>query len=137
MVRRCAGCGRLFADYDDGIEIDDEIYCSNCAHYCSSCDEYHLGESTYIASEDRYVCNDCLNEYYVKCAVCGEWVNQDDATHIERENIEVCRSCLDDLFCMCADCEEWFRNEDMIKDVDGVHRCKECAKEREEQEDEE
>ncbi len=136
LVTKCACCGRTIDRHDDSIEIDDEIYCSNCAHYCEICDTYHLASNTtYITRENRYVCNDCLNDNYVRCGICGKWVHEDEVTHIEDEDIDICESCCDAEFCMCADCEDWFRTGNMIEDSDGVRRCKDCDAERAERED--
>jgi hypothetical protein len=134
-VTRCAHCGRYLNDeYDEIIWINGEPYCDDCVYYCDCCEEYHLEEPTYISSEDHYVCESCLDEYYVRCDICGEWVHVDDKTHIAGENIDICVSCRDEKYCMCADCETWYKADDMIADDDGVYRCEACAARRTEQE---
>ena len=133
-VNRCVHCGRYLTDDDDIIWINGDPYCSDCVYYCDCCEEYHIDSTTYIEREDVYVCENCLNDYYVHCDICNTWVHVDDMTHIAGEDINICNDCRDEKYCLCADCETWYKVDDMTEDEDGVCRCMACTERRMERE---
>lgn len=124
----CADCGCAIEDEDDVIYIDGETYCRDCVNYCNCCNEYTRDDVTYIESEDRYVCDDCLNEYYEYCTGCDEYVDRDDMTYVESEDECYCRSCLEDNFCTCGRCMEIFRNR-VMTEFDNEELCPDCLEE--------
>lgn len=106
----CYNCG-CYVNEDDMIVIDGEHYCRDCAGYCDCCEEYTTSEFTYIERENRYVCSDCLDEYYIYCEHCDEYVHRDDATEIYNGS-DVCNNCLDEFYRRCDECGEWYPIED-------------------------
>ena len=126
---RCNNCGYEIYDPDDAIYIDGEYYCRDCCHYCECCDEYHRGEEYYIDCEDRYVCEDCLDNYYALCEECDEYFPRDEinqATDEHGHHIHVCDGCLDYYYTECCECGEYHRENEMTEIYDGDHVCSEC-----------
>ena len=89
---RCADCG-CYIDEDDSYYVDGDYYCPDCVSYCDDCDEYHRDDSTYLENYDRNVCPRCLNEYYVSCYECGEYVDRDEAVYDEETGEWYCDEC--------------------------------------------
>lgn len=123
----CENCG-CDIDEDDAICIDGNYYCRDCCEYCECCEEYHLRELYYIDSEERYVCEDCLREYYIYCEDCEEYVNEEDATYIDCESRYVCDSCLKKNYFYCDECEEYYPDEQMHTHEDR-QLCNDCYEE--------
>lgn len=99
---KCAGCGCLIEDEDYVNWVNGEPYCDDCVTWCEECQECHLREDcTWIDSESRYVCNDCLDRYYVVCEDCGEYVYRDDA--YDTEDGYICMDCRDNDYHYCED----------------------------------
>ena len=70
------------------------------------------------------VCEDCINERYVCCDDCEEYVHVDDVKTVYDEDgneRNVCPSCIYE-YQECEDCGRMFRS-DLL--VDG--RCLDCA----------
>lgn len=132
---RCADCGRIIDD-EDAIYIDGYYYCSNCCEWCDWCNEYHRGDSTYIPGREIYVCEACLDNDFVQCYECDEWVARRDALWVECEEEYICEECRDKYYFRCDDCEELYR-EDQLNDIDDGYYCDECAKNHIEEEEEE
>ena len=121
-------------DEDEIIWIDGDPYCRDCVTYCECCDEWFVGEGTYIEEEERYVCDDCLREYYRYCDECGEYHYYENGIYVESENEWVCDSCLEDYYSVCEECGEYFRN-DLIREHNGRYLCAECLNEIEDEEE--
>lgn len=124
----CADCGHVIDDEDDVIWINNESYCRDCVGYCDCCNEYTRDDVTYIESEDRYVCDDCLSEYYEYCEECGNYYDIDNMTYVESEDASYCPDCLEDNFCTCEHCREIFRNRVMTT-FDNDELCPDCLEE--------
>ena len=108
---RCADCGEPIAE-EDVIWVDDEPYCRDCVRYCERCDEYHRGEERYVNGYG-WVCESCLNEYFVYCECCDEYVREEDTVWIECEDRYVCESCCNRYYSYCEDCGEYFLDDEM------------------------
>lgn len=124
----CADCGCVIDDEDDVIWIGGSPYCRDCVNYCDCCGGYTRGDTTYIDSEDRYVCDDCLSEYYEYCDDCGEYYNRENMTYVESEDAYYCQNCLEDNFCTCERCREIFRNR-VMTEFDDEELCPNCLEE--------
>lgn len=124
----CSDCGEHI-DEDDVIWINGDPYCSDCVHYCENCDEYHRGRQTWIPSENRYVCECCLDNNYIFCECCDEYVHEDNAYYIESEGRYVCEDCYDRHYFCCDDCGEYF-HRDELHDHEYMNLCSSCYKER-------
>ena len=126
------GCD-LVDIYDENYNIvesvykDDERFYNNEFYYCGCCNDYF----NYALSEDidgDYVCNNCIDNYYMTCADCGGLVPENDAILINgrRDNFYVCNDCTSDYYC-CEDCGEFFEdNGDMLNTNDGL-MCNRCG----------
>ena len=80
----CEHCGRIISE-GHAININGHRYCSSCVHYCEKCNKQHVGNETYIHSELIYVCDDCLNEHYVRCNDCRRYVSKENAQEVDGE----------------------------------------------------
>jgi len=83
---------------------------------CDKCgNEINIDEDGYYYDENRdiYVCDDCFDDYYIKCEDCGEVVEKEDAFYIDSEDKWVCDSCLENNYERCECCDEYFDCDDM------------------------
>ena len=81
---------------------------------CPECGEYH----TY---EENIFCEDCAEgRRRVRCADCGEWIDEDDAYWIDGE--PYCCNCA----YYCEDCEEYVRERDITRTIHGRYVCDSC-----------
>lgn len=124
----CADCGCVIDDEDNGVWIDGSLYCRSCVNYCDCCGEYTRDDVTYIESEDRYVCDDCLHEYYEYCEDCGEYFDRNNMTFVESEDAYFCDDCIEDGFCTCGHCNQLFRNR-VLTEFDDEELCSDCLEE--------
>lgn len=111
--RRCADCGRVI-DEDESYYVDGEYYCRDCVSYCDHCGEYHRGENTWVEREWNYVCPRCLDEYYIQCEDCGEYVREHRTIWVDSVDRYVCEDCLDDGYTTCHDCGEYVPNDEVF-----------------------
>lgn len=120
----CYACG-CYIDEDEVIEIDGNYYCHDCAGYCDCCGQYSTSEFTYIDDEDRYICEDCLDTYYIYCECCDEYVNREyNATQIY-DGSYVCDNCLDEHYRYCNECGKWYPIEELHDDGNNRY-CNDC-----------
>ena len=107
---------------DDAIWDGDYVYCENCVEYCDHCDSYKLKYDVREVGRKK-VCDDCLEEDFVKCVSCDEYVKKDNAyTHSDNS---YCEDCFHDEYAMCDECEEYFCREDLLETENGM-LCQEC-----------
>lgn len=124
----CADCGCDISE-DEMVEIDGEYYCRDCCHWCNCCDDWVHEDVTWIESEEIYVCESCLDNYYVQCDSCGEYVNRDEVTRVAGWD-NVCHHCLEEHYEYCEDCDEYHPREDMTwLENEGRYICEECRDE--------
>lgn len=84
---------------------------------CPECGEYH----TY---DENIFCEDCVEgRRRVRCADCGEWIDEDEAYWVDGE--PYCRGCV----CYCEDCEEYVRERDITRTIHGRYVCDRCLEE--------
>lgn len=165
----CPDCDRYYtsdyATYVEGVGdvcngcLDDYYYCADCGRYFCS-DDVH-----YVERYGEYICDECIDERYVWCEECEEYVLAEDATEIDGDYY--CQSCVDeyawrcdhcgelhmgrphevDSMCLCEDCFDEHTIEcaecggrhyipDMVE-IDGRYYCEDCVPEEEEGEPEE
>lgn len=120
-----------------GCEISSGLYCddcdpeNNCGEYtCDDCGEYC--DDTYRVYDshghERYVCENCRNEYYTYCDVCGEY-HPNACTHYV-DGKDVCDDCLDEYYFWCEHCEEYHHRDDANDAYDRngneVEVCNDC-----------
>lgn len=92
IYKRCEHCGRVIVEHD-GIEINGHFYCDGCVYRCDKCGEFHVGIPT--RTKDGWVCNACLNKFYIKCNNCGRWVKKSNI--IKKDGRNLCKHCKDDI----------------------------------------
>lgn len=96
---RCAQCGEYVSRYNCAF-IDDKPYCPQCVERCQICGKYHV-KGTLVEAERNgntlYVCESCVKDYCVRCAVCGK-LYQNERDGVRRYgNEHICISCVDQI----------------------------------------
>lgn len=107
-----------------GSLIDDDIWerCENCGEIFLICNmtEVHDGDC---------VCQDCLEEHYVQCDVCGDWCKKGDINtiHTSDDHYFCCEDCAHyAVYRNCAHCGEWVHEEYMRNTYDDELVCDRC-----------
>lgn len=133
----CEECGRRI-NTDCGQWVFDSygvegFVCESCLfngdyHFCEDCERWHASENctrVTIGSIKRWVCNDCLEEGYVECQYCGDWIPEEKSFDLKDEegNLQtVCEYCFDNHGVDCQCCGD--RCFEDALDEDGY--CCEC-----------
>lgn len=77
-----------------GTVCEDALYSSGMFTYCEDCGEWYLTEDCYwIEGEGKYVCGDCLDDYY-QCSDCGEYFSE-DGIEVGDNGKNYCRDCIE------------------------------------------
>ena len=119
-----------------GCETEGGVLCSDCnsGDYCDCCDALCCAdEFTRVYDEqgnEIYVCNDCLNLYYIYCDCCQEYHHRNNICYIEKENADVCIDCVKKYYTICDSCGEYVPNYNLpyIKNLD-MYICVDCLNE--------
>ena len=85
----CIECGEL---------ISDRLYCRECSPYkrCECCNEWmEEDEVTWVECEEQYICEDCLENYYIECENCGDYFLDISQDIVWVGDTYVCRECVD------------------------------------------
>ena len=92
---KCPRCDRTNVDL---IDIgDDDYVCEYCIEdyvECMHCGSYFEEDD---GSEVESVCQDCFNEYYFECPICGKHKLKDDNEHYDIDGNVLCDECYEDL----------------------------------------
>lgn len=122
----CAHCGCVI---DEGAVawVDGEPYCEDCASWCDVCESYFVGEGT-ETRDHNCVCPGCLEEEYVYCNGCNEYVRSENASYVESEGDYFCDDCLEADFAICPECGEYHRFNNMVECAERL-LCRDCAEE--------
>lgn len=127
----CENCGDTISNGDSIYWIGDSPYCCDCVTYCDCCDEYVLNDNTvWIERENRYVCDDCIRDYYVYCEECNEYVYNDEVTYISELGMWVCNDCIDRYYVECDECGKLIYKDEAINGL-----CEDCFNAKEENEE--
>ncbi len=95
----CDECGE---NYDE----DDIYICEHCGRrVCPNCERY-------VERYNYSVCSDCLDDLYVECTECGDYVLCDDATQ-DSNGDWYCEECAEECLAECAKCGELYNRENM------------------------
>lgn len=123
---KCPVCGYTLEEGEDEIIwVGGNAYCSECVAYCDECDCYYENDEVhYVESTDRYVCQDCLERYYVWCELCDQYELKSEATYIDGLGW-VCESCLDYRCVKCDECGKYHLS-DNVEEYEGRTLCKNC-----------
>lgn len=122
----CAHCGCVI-DENEVIWVDEEPYCGDCASWCDECESYFVGEGTETRNH-HCVCPECLEEEYVYCNGCNEYVRSGNASYVESEGDYFCDDCLEADFAICPECGEYHRFNNMVECAERL-LCRDCAEE--------
>lgn len=133
-IGTCADCGRpVFFGEDHSDTEDGTPLCAECRdngswRKCAECGAWCLEGNMTCVGRSEYVCDSCLDENFVKCHDCGDWIRSDDAIEIGDEYF--CDSCADD-WTVCYDCDELIntRTESCETTHDGRTICESCYNE--------
>ncbi len=127
----CFECGCQFEE--DGVG---NLVCYECqgVQWCPSCEEYVSDDHFTRVADGDYVCEYCLNEYYVWCEECDEYHYRDYCVYIEGLGAYVCEDCFNIKYKQCEECNDCYSLDDF---EDGGSLCKHCREELEKQKAEE
>lgn len=100
----CNHCGSYFDGYYNDYEDNNcNHYCGyDCrdrhCFYCDCCDTYYSRhDNQYTVTRDgNTVCDSCLEDNYVCCEDCCEWIYQDDAVYNDNDGCWYCEDCYED-----------------------------------------
>lgn len=75
---------------DEELDDEDQEVCTRCGEVCD--------ELTYI-DDVEHVCEECLDAFYEKCDICGEYWDLSiiAVRYVERIDKFVCEHCMEDL----------------------------------------
>ena len=115
----------MFEEVNDIDMIDVNRICSRCN---SEVEEGQ--ELVYLERYEKWVCQDCLDTYYVQCADCGDYISRDVATLINNDYY-VCDDCYSNgYYFRCDDCgnrfSEEYINHSQDRWGDDVDYCNDC-----------
>ena len=131
----CSHCGRRIFDEGDVYWDDDEPYCEDCVRYCNDCEEYHYRENVHhLEYLDRWVCDSCLDNFYVVCDECGNYVYEEDCYSTAHGDC-ICEDCKDEFYVYCDDCGELYHQDDIeVFDATNESLCYNCIARRKQNE---
>lgn len=79
---------------------------------CYECDDCYLdGDGMYVR-DGSWVCFGCLEDYYVQCDNCGEYIRHNSREHRVADEQHFCRGCYNSLFYTCERCGEGVRKNE-------------------------
>lgn len=118
-----------------GAETSHGLYCTDCEGHiieCWHCEYTDTEDYMYtVYDEDgieRWVCEECLSNYYEYCGDCGDYHHSSNM-HRVAGGRQVCESCFED-YELCNDCGEYHRREDCYEVYDSSGRqvwaCSDC-----------
>lgn len=116
----CCNCNSEI-ETDEGINIDDDIYCDECVSYCDNCNSYHETDNiTYMENLNKSVCESCYGEYIV-CYDCDDYALRDNNSHCINDEY-ICDTCYSDNYFYCERCETSYHNDN----YGGDSECENC-----------
>lgn len=133
---KCAYCGDTHPESEmSQLGPNDEYFCSDCIDemvICEDCGDVHHVEEMFLVHADDgsddgyYVCEDCFDTNYTRCAECGEYIHRENAERID--GYAYCQPCYEELFTECPECGAIVRREDLVySDCLDDYVCEECA----------
>lgn len=128
----CEHCGcvdePMYTAVIDGNRVQ---LCMDCIEslglvMCEECGEYHTPYED-MTRPDGYawVCDSCLDEHWVICDECGDYVRRDDA--VLCDGYYYCDYCADRYLVECAHCGEYHRSYNELYGVGDL--CRDCYNE--------
>lgn len=119
-------------DFHFSEDSDGCIFCRDCSRDLEHCEDcggrHHRDDMEYVDYRNGYICEDCINDNYIRCNDCDEFVHRDDVHSFELftgEFVDLCESCAEDYY-ECEDCGRMVHRDD-VEFVNGDPYCPECA----------
>lgn len=130
-IEYCSNCNSYFNRNNDGLFIDDEMYCSaDCAgaEQCRNCNEYQLKNNGIETQESYFYCDwDCAERHDVcACNNCNEFYDASENGVVVNDSDYFCsEDCADSS--ECYGCEKHFYNSDLFNFDGEVYCSVECS----------
>lgn len=91
----CLSCGEVELKSDDELMVCPMCVADTDAIICNCCGAVmRPGEAIWVESEQDYICQNCLENYFITCDRCGEVVHIDTAHFDEEREAYFCDGCL-------------------------------------------
>lgn len=78
---------------------------------CSCCGQIVAVHEARLNHTNDIICNECIEEHYERCRICGEYHLAEEVTEIGGDYY--CDECRDRRFAQCEHCGEWTRRYDI------------------------
>ena len=136
--RRCDHCGEIHSLYDmtRAVNCNGEIIylCEHCAESskyetCEECGRLAPAGTLIEVSDHSCVCEDCLDNHYTQCEICGEYEyngNLNEAEDSNGDTIYICDNCRDENYITCDHCERLIHADDANYISDDIAVCEDC-----------
>lgn len=100
----------------DCMSGDDVFICNDCGTFMDSDDLCHATRFVWGSRQELSVCESCLDDHYIECSDCGEYVHVDNI-ELENDELHICYGCSDN-WRRCVECGHIGRDNDMYYDED-------------------
>lgn len=96
--------------------------------YCEICNRsLNSEDDVYYNGDGIYYCEECFDERYTRCDMCGRVESNDDiTTPDDSPDSSLCWRCVDSHTNRCSYCEKVFYNTNTYEHSDGEMYCMEC-----------
>ncbi len=117
-----------------GCETSEGVYCEDCDN-TETCDECGEGRCELYDVIDQWgdrvrVCDDCLDNHYTCCDICGEYHHTDNMRYVDGR--DVCNGCFEEYSEECEHCGERHLSGEMTEvhneNGDLIRVCEDCRK---------
>lgn len=95
---------------------------------CKECEKFVSAKDGKIINGE-FICNDCINDNYIKCGDCGEYHKKNEMYYIEDTQEYVCENCFENNgYFQCEDCRNFYSGDECIWIEDKqISVCEDCA----------
>ena len=96
---------------------------------CTNCGEL-LDVETMHEVDGNYYCEDCFDDLFTVCEICGRVIKNEDATLINNgcdDEKYVCRECLSFNCFHCSDCGNYYSNSHLWESDSDMSICDCCC----------
>ena len=118
----CTRCGCVVRNEGDVRWIGGDPYCEDCVTRCDCCNDWFVIDEGHDVDGYGRVCDDCYENNFITCEICGRVVYRGRSYHIEDEDKYVCKHCAQEKYERCADCGRYYPKGSL----NDKHICKRC-----------